>query len=174
MQQVVTELLHAAQQPAAGLACQQLVGENTFVPCLAVECTVPEGPTLESNDSVNADGLLTQCSTTDASPPPILSLCCDGGITGDVCSQPVPGLHHCAQESSSSTGGAHVPREQSLARVVCALHGCANLGYHDVLTGTHERCCTLAHERVLAAVDQRESIVCALDGSSSTGGAGSI
>jgi hypothetical protein len=31
IQQVVTELLHAAQQPAAELTCQQLVGENIFL-----------------------------------------------------------------------------------------------------------------------------------------------
>ena len=135
---------------------------------------MPEAPTLESNDSVDAGGLLQQRSGTDAPQAPFLSLSRSDSVTGYMCSQSEPGLNDCAQESSSSTGGAHVTRGRSLAHVVCALQGCSNPGYHDVLTDTRERCCTLAHERVLAAVDQREPIVCALDSSSSTGGAGSI
>ena len=171
MEQVVAELSQAAQQQSAELKWQHLTGEKAFLPdkvecALTEDCTMTEAPTLESNDSVDAAGFLQQRSSADTSQAPLVFINCNDGVPGCMCSQPGPGLGDCALGSSPSTGGAHV----SPVEVSCALEGCPNPGFHDLLTDTHERCCTLAHERILAA----HVLMACTKSASSTGEAQSI
>ena len=47
-------------------------------------------------------------------------------------------------------------RAATLAEATCALEGCSSLRYHDLLTGTSERCCSSAHEQAVAAMHERQ------------------
>ena len=42
-------------------------------------------------------------------------------------------------------------RAATFAGAPCALEGCSLPGYHDLLTGTSERCCSHAHEQAVSA-----------------------